>query len=168
MKNLLFILITALSFKVNAQQSQPIVFPIDSSLVGEYIMPKMFINRWQDTIIQGSNIYYQTTYHSYMEVKGDANAVKIIYNIETVEKIGDEYKVINTALGQLIINTKEFVINMLQNPQAATPFITGNILNPLGFQIHLNTVQTVGTPINSILAPQEAFNQFLQSIPQNP
>lgn len=166
MKKLIFILSMALTFTVNAQQAQPIVFPIDSSLVGEYIMPKLFINRWQDTTVENSNIYYQATYHSYMEVKGDDNAVKIIYSIETVEKIGSDYKVINTALKQLIINSREFVINMLQNPQAATPFITGNILNPLGFQIHLNCVQTVGAPMNSILAPEQAFNLFIQSINQ--
>lgn len=168
MKKLIFILsIAALSFTANAQQSQPIVFPIDSSLIGEYIMPKMFINRWQDTTVSNSNIYYQATYHSHMEVKGDANAVKIIYNIETVEKIGNnEYKVVNTSLKQLIINTKEFTINILQNPQAALPFVTGNIINPLGFQIHLNCVQTVGAPMNSILVPEPYFKNFLQSLGQ--
>ena len=166
MKKLFFLLLTIISLQVSAQV-QPVLFPVDSTLLSEYVMPKLLVNRWRDTTAANSNIYYQATYHSYMEIKGDANAVKIIYTIETVEKIGATYRVISTASRSKVINTKEFVIDILRNPSAATPFVTGNILNPLGFNIHLDCMLNSGAPQSSILAPLPAFTQFLQQM-QNP
>lgn len=171
MKKLFFLLLSLNCLFASAQQDSlqqpalPIFFPIDSSAVG--IMPKIIINRWQDSTNVGSNIYYQTTYHSELLVEGRYNQVIVYYQIETVELVDGKYKVIKSANRSTVITREQFAMSMLNNPAAAAPFISGLIINPVALNIHLNTVSRGIAPQNSLLMQPEGLQIYMNQNQNN-
>ncbi len=122
MKKLTTLIAIIASFSTQAQ----LAFPVDTTTG---LMPKMIIARWQeDTTI---NIYYQQVFEMTVVCDGVSEEFKIVGNIETVTKVGENYVPVLDNNGRAISNPLEMGGPVAQNPSFVILFTNPQVLNAI-------------------------------------